>query len=87
MDFDNYDLAPAIYDEMFLQDGSPREHCHSRCLQLYETLTEFTAEELASIQEDGSQLRSFSNEGITFTVYGDDEATTSGSYPSTAFPG
>ena len=68
MDFDNYDLDPAIYDEMFLQDGTPREHCQ----QLYETLTEFSAEELANIQE--RVARSFSNEGITFTVYGDDEA-------------
>ena len=42
MDFDNYDLDPAIYDEMFLQDGTPREHCQ----QLYETLTQFSAEEL-----------------------------------------
>ena len=68
MDFDNYDLDPAIYDEMFLQDGTPREHCQ----QLYETLTQFSAEELKSIQE--RVARSFSNEGITFTVYGDDEA-------------
>ena len=68
MDFDNYDLDPAIYDEMFLQDGTPREHCQ----QLYETLTQFSAEELNSIQE--RVARSFSNEGITFTVYGDDEA-------------
>ena len=68
MDFDSYDLDPAIYDEMFLQDGTPREHCR----QLYDTLTEFSAEELASIQE--RVARSFSNEGITFTVYGDDEA-------------
>ena len=68
MDFDNYDLDPAFYDEMFLQDGTPREHCQ----QLYETLTRFSAEELNSIQE--RVARSFSNEGITFTVYGDDEA-------------
>ena len=68
MDFDNYDLDPAIYDEMFLQDGTLREHCQ----QLYETLKQFSAEELASIQE--RVARSFSNEGITFTVYGDDEA-------------
>ena len=68
MDFDNYDLDPAIYDEMFLQDGTPREHCE----QLYETLTRSSAEELNSIQE--RVARSFSNEGITFTVYGADEA-------------
>ena len=68
MDFENYDLDAAIYDEMFLPDGAPREHCE----QLYETLTQFSAEELNSIQE--RVARSFSNEGITFTVYGDDEA-------------
>ena len=68
MDFDGYDLDPAIYDEMFLPDGAPREHCR----QLHETLTQLSAEELGSIQE--RVTRSFSNEGITFTVYGDDEA-------------
>ena len=68
MDFDSYDLDPSIYDEMFLTDGTPREHCR----QLYETLTEISSENLASIQE--RVTRSFSNEGITFTVYGDDEA-------------
>jgi uncharacterized circularly permuted ATP-grasp superfamily protein len=68
MDFDSYDLDPSIYDEMFLPDGTPREHCG----QLYETLIEFSPEGLANIQE--RVTRSFSNEGITFTVYGDDEA-------------
>ena len=68
MDFDNYDLGPSIYDEMFLPDGTPREHC----LQLHETLIGFSAEELDSIRE--RVTRSFSNEGITFTVYEDDEA-------------
>ena len=68
MNFHNYDLDPSIYDEMFLPDGAPREHCQ----QLYETLTHLSAEDLGSIQE--RVMRSFSNEGITFTVYGDDEA-------------
>ena len=68
MDFDSYDLDPSIYDEMFLPDGAPREHCR----ELYETLIEFSPESLANIQE--RVTRSFSNEGITFTVYGDDEA-------------
>ena len=68
MDFHSYDLDPSIYDEMFLPDGSPREYCR----QLYETLTEFSSEGLANIQD--RVTRSFSNEGITFTVYGDDEA-------------
>ena len=68
MDFDSYDLNPSIYDEMFLPNGAPREHCR----ELRETLGRLSAEQLGSIQE--RVTRSFSNEGITFTVYGDDEA-------------
>ena len=68
MDFSAYDLDGAIYDEMFLSDGTPREQCR----QLHETLSRLSAEELGTIQE--RVTRSFSNEGITFTVYGDDEA-------------
>ena len=68
MDFDAYDLDPSIYDEMFLPDGTPREHCGP----LHETLTQLSSEELVGIQE--RVTRSFSDEGITFTVYGDDEA-------------
>ena len=68
MDFEAYDLDPHIYDEMFLPDGAPREHCQL----LYETLSQLAAEEVGSIQE--RVTRSFSNEGITFTVYGDEEA-------------
>ena len=68
MDFDNYDIDSSIYDEMFLSDGTPRE----RCRQLYETLTRLSAEEINAIQD--RVTRSFSNEGITFTVYGDNEA-------------
>ncbi len=69
MNFDNYDLDPSIYDEMFLPDGAPHEHCR----QLYDTLTQLSEEEIVSIQE--RVTRSFENEGITFTVYGDDEAS------------
>ncbi len=68
MDFDAYSLNPSIYDEMFLFDGTPRNHCS----QLYQTLLEISKEELSTIQE--RVTRSFSNEGITFTVYGDEEA-------------
>ena len=67
MNFDNYDLDRSVYDEMFLSDGTPREHCR----RLYDALTQLSEEELGSIQE--RVTRSFSNEGITFTVYGDDE--------------
>ncbi len=68
MDFDSYDLDPSIHDEMFLPDGAPRDHCR----QLHEALLGLSTEDLGSIQE--RVTRSFSSEGITFTVYGDDEA-------------
>ena len=63
MDFDIYGLDPSIYDEMFLPDGTPRQHCRL----LYETLSQFSAEELGSIQE--RVTRSFSNEGILYLRY------------------
>ena len=68
MDFDRYDLDPSIYDEMLLPDGTHRAHCG----ELYETLRELSPEELGIIQE--RVARTFSTEGITFTVYGDDAA-------------
>ena len=68
MNFEGYDLDAAIHDEMFLPDGAPREHCRA----LHDTLRRLSADELNNIQE--RVTRSFSNEGITFTVYGDDEA-------------
>ena len=68
MDFDSYALDADIYDEMFLPDGTPREHCRA----LYEALSRLSLGELGSIQE--RVTGSFSNEGISFTVYGDDEA-------------
>ena len=68
MDFNAYSLNAAIYDEMFLTDGAPRHHCS----QLHQALLDISRDELATIQE--RVTRSFSNEGITFTVYGDEEA-------------
>ena len=53
---------------MFLPDGTPRGHYEP----LHEALTELSSEELVAIQE--RVTRSFSDEGITFTVYGDEEA-------------
>ena len=67
MNFDNYKLEPSVYDEMFQPDGTPREHWRL----LHETLNQLSAGELSSIQE--RVTRSFSNEGISFTVYGDEE--------------
>ena len=68
MNFDAYELDAAFYDEVFLADGTPREHCRA----LYDALRGISGDEIGSIQD--RVTRSFSNEGITFTVYGDDEA-------------
>ena len=69
MEFDRYQHNPVFYDEMFRADGTPWEHCRP----LYDTLAQLSVEELGNIQE--RVTRSFSNEGITFTVYGDEEAS------------
>ena len=66
MHFDAYDLNAAIYDEMFLPDGTPRPHCRA----LYDTLCRLSNDELSAIQERATH--SFSTEGITFTIYGDE---------------
>ena len=68
VDFDFYDFDPTIFDEMFVAPGEPREHCRA----VYEALHGAPREELETIQE--RVTRSFSQEGITFTVYGDEEA-------------
>ena len=68
MEFAGYDLDDGIYDEMLQPNREPREH--SRLL--YETLCQLSSDEINSIQE--RVTRSFSNEGISFTVYGDAEA-------------
>ena len=68
MDFGAYDLNPNIYDEMFLPDGSPREGVGA----LYETLNRISSHNISSIQD--WVARSFLQEGISFTVYGDEEA-------------
>ncbi len=69
MEFDAYRLDDAVYDEMFLADGTPRPQAR----RLHDALLAFDAERLAAIQE--RVARSFSNEGIAFTLYdGDDEA-------------
>ena len=68
MDFGAYDLDTGIYDEMFLADGTPRDHSRS----LYETLYRISPQNISSIQE--WVTRSFLQEGISFMVYGDDEA-------------
>ena len=68
MDFSLYDFDPAIYDEMFVAEGEPRDHCRA----VVDALRELPDDDLNTIQE--RVTRSFSQEGITFTVYGDEEA-------------
>ena len=68
MDFDEYQLDPSVYDEMFLTDGAPREHARV----LHDALGRMSAEELVSVQ--GRVTRTFARESISFTVYGDAEA-------------
>ena len=68
MNFEKYDLDPSIYDEMLLPDGTHREHCR----EVGAALRDLSVAELGVIQE--RVTRTFSTEGITVTVYGDDEA-------------
>lgn len=66
--FLDYALARP-YDEMFQPDGAPRTHAAA----LLDTLTSLPAEELIRRQQACEQ--SFLHQGITFTVYGHDDAT------------
>ena len=63
-----YELDEA-YDEMFEGPGSPRPHYRA----LYRTLLELPPEDLRAIQQAADL--SFLHQGITFTVYGNDEGT------------
>ena len=65
--FRQYDHNPAFCDEMFETDGSPRSHC----ADFFETIRQTPPEVLRQIQE--RVTRSFLHEGITFTVYGDEQ--------------
>ena len=66
--FDDYELEQRVYDEMFTAPGRPRPHCHA----LIEALSELPADELGNLQQRVN--RALLHEGITFTVYGDDES-------------
>ena len=67
MDLSSYPLDDAFYDEMFQPDGTPRAHC----LPLRDVLSRLSSAELGEVQ--AQITRSFLNEGVTFTVYGDGE--------------
>ncbi len=66
--FATYELDRA-YDEMFQSDGGPRPHAKD----LYDTLCTLPIAELERRQQTCEQ--SFLHQGITFTVYGHEEAT------------
>ena len=66
--FDRYQLATA-FDEMFTADGSVRPHYRA----VHRRLVEISSEELSRRQHSAEQF--FLHQGITFTVYGHEEAT------------
>jgi uncharacterized circularly permuted ATP-grasp superfamily protein len=66
--FLNYQFDEA-YDEMFGAPGVPRDHYQT----LFRTLLELPAEELRRSQQAADL--SFLHQGITFTVYGNEEGT------------
>ena len=66
--FENYEVNETYFDEMFLADGSVRDHCR----RLHKTLSNISPAEIASMQERAE--RSFLHEGITFAVYGEEGA-------------
>ena len=67
MNLDSYPIDETVYDEFLQPDGVPRAHC----LPLHDALRRIPGSELADTQQQVT--RSFLNEGITFTVYGDGE--------------
>ena len=66
--FSSYRVGGA-YDEMFAPGGAPRPHCHA----LYEDLLATSLPELRQHQTEAD--KAFLAQGITFTVYGDDQGT------------
>src|SRR5471030_1863883 len=66
--FSSYGLDGA-YDEMFDAAGHPRPHCHG----LFEGLRAATKTDLGLRQKEAD--KAFLTQGITFTVYGDEEGT------------
>lgn len=66
--FDTHTLG-AAHDEMFDAQGTPRESYRA----LFESLLQLPAEEMRHRQEAANLY--FLHQGITFTVYGQDEGT------------
>src|SRR5437763_15222325 len=66
--FSHY-MLDAAFDEMLDGDGRPRPHYQ----EVYHRLVEMPTETLYQRQQAANTA--FLNQGITFTVYGDDEGT------------
>src|SRR3954467_6823925 len=66
--FSSYELDSA-FDELFEPSGQAREHCRP----LYEAVIARSLGELRQLQADAD--RAFLAQGITFTVYGDEQGT------------
>jgi uncharacterized circularly permuted ATP-grasp superfamily protein len=66
--FNGYELSTA-YDEMFRGAMEPHDHCRA----LVESLRTATAAELEQYQLEAD--KAFLTQGITFTVYGDEQGT------------
>jgi uncharacterized circularly permuted ATP-grasp superfamily protein len=66
--FSSYDLGGA-YDEMFDEAGRARLHCHA----LFDELRAASHTELGQRQMEAD--KAFLTQGITFTVYGDNQGT------------
>ena len=67
--FHDYKLDPAFFDEMFDEKGLPR----APYLRLHQRLLKIDPKELNGFQKAADL--SFLNQGITFTVYGNDGGT------------
>ena len=67
MDFESYDIDRLFYDEMFHSTGDPRKHYQG----LHKALIQTSLADLTGLQEQVTG--SFSSEGISFKVYGDEE--------------
>ena len=67
MDLGTCDIDPYFYDEMFHRSGKPRAHYQG----VHRALADTSAADLVDIEEQVTG--SFSGEGISFKVYGDEE--------------
>ena len=66
--FGRYDIEDRFFDETFESEGRPRPHYR----MLLDALGGMSRDEVERLQD--RVTRSFLHEGITFTVYGDDES-------------